>query len=405
MSTGSFLRLWVGSTASRFGTALGALSFVAVVTLEATPLQVGILAAAGVIPGLVFSLAAGVCVDRTPRKPLLVIAALGRALALASVTAAFFMDALHVEHLYAAAFVNGALKMLFDVSLSTVVPVLVGRDLLLAANARLAATHSAVGIGGVSVGGWIVQLAGTMAAAGVAAGCMLLAAVMAFSVRVREPIASRSDMKEGAIRELWSGLVYVAGHQSLRPLCGGAVVEGLVHGFVGAVILIFGVRELGLDTGILATILAVGGVCSVLGSLSSGRLTRTFGTGPAIVVGFALFAVGALVLPMAQGPLLTVIAVLVAAQLAEGPYAVYEVNELSLRQSVTPDTHMGRVTATVNFAGMAAFMIASVVGGALAEVVGLRWTMAMGGAFGLAGATWLFRSPIWGVRDLSKVRT
>ncbi len=400
LRNGSFLRLWIGSTVSRFGTALSALNFVAVVTLGATPLQMGILTAAGVAPGLFFGLFAGVLTDRINRKPLLVWAGLGRAAALASVPAAFFMDALRVEHLYTVAFVNGLFRTFFDVSLGAVVPGLVGRERLVEANSRLSASGSAIDIGGFSVGGWIVQLTGTMAAVGVGTVSFLSSALLLLSVRTREPPKLPEENRSGGMGELWSGLVYVAGHRSLRALCGSAVAEGMVHGLVGSLILLFGLRELQMDTGVLATILATGGVCSLLGALSSRLVARRFGIGPATVIGFALFAAGTLLIPAAQGPLFAAGAILVCAQLSETAYAVYEVNELSLRQALTPDSFLGRVNATVRVVGIGAFMIASVVGGLLAETIGLRWTMASGGACGLVGALWLLRSPVWNVQRL-----
>lgn len=400
LRNGSFLRLLIGSTASRFGTALGTLNFVAVVTLGATPLQMGILTAAGVAPGLAFGLFAGVWADRARRKPLLVWAGLGRAVALASVPVAYSMDALQVEHLYTVALVNGLFRTFFDVSLGAILPGLVGRERLVEANSRLLASGSAVDIGGFSAGGWIVQLIGTMAAVGVGTVSFLSSSLLLLSVRTHEPARPPYEKRSGGMDELWSGLVYVGRHPSLPALCGSAVAEGLLHGFVGALILLFGVRELGMDTGVLATILAVGGVCSLLGALSSRMVARRFGIGPSVVFGLALFAVGTLLIPAAQGPLFVAGAILVCAQLSEAAYAVYEVNELSLRQSLTPDSYLGRVNATVRVVGIGAFMIASVAGGLLAETIGLRWTMAIGGVCGLAGALWLLGSPVWGVLRL-----
>ena len=105
-------------------------------------------------------------------------------------------------------------------------------------------------------------------------------------------------------------------------------------------------------------------------------------------------------IPAAQGPLFVVGAILICAQLSEAAYAVYELNELSLRQSLTPDSYLGRVNSTVRVVGIGAFMIASVVGGLLPETNGLRLTMAVGGACGLVGAFWLLKSPVWSVLRL-----
>lgn len=396
---GSFLRTWVGTSLSGLGTAFGILNFVAVVTLEASPFEMGMLTAAGIAPALALGLLAGVWVDRAQKKPLVVAATLGRAVTLGSLLLAFHMDVLRVEQLYVVAFVNGLLRTVFDVSISALIPSLVGRQRLVEANSRLAASESVVGIGGFSVGGWIVQFAGTMIAAGVGALGFLLAAVLFWSVSVRETVECRAAIHTSRWSEFLSGLALTVRHPVLRYLCISSIAEGLLHGFVGAVMLIFGVRELGLETGTLATILAAGSLCSLLGAVSSSKVTHRIGIGPAVVVGFAIFSVGALITPIARGPLLVAGGILVIAQFTEAAYAVYGVNELSLRQAATPSAYLGRVTATVRFVGMSTFMVASVAGGALAEVVSLRWTMAAGGVCGILGAFWLLRSPVWDVRE------
>ena len=94
-----FLKLWAGQTISLFGTLMGrlAMSFTAIIVLGATPLQVALLNAAGLAPGLALGLFAGVWVDRLRRRPLLVAADLGRALLLASIPAAWVLGRLRIE--------------------------------------------------------------------------------------------------------------------------------------------------------------------------------------------------------------------------------------------------------------------------------------------------------------------
>ena len=360
----------------------------------------GVLGAMGVAPGLIFGFFAGVWTDRTLRRPVLVVSNIGRAVSLASIPVAFALDALRIEQLYAVAFINGVFNTFFDISFGAYVPTLAGRDNLVEANGKLAASESVVETGAFSVGGWIVQLATAMAAVIIDAVSFLMSAFFFMAIRTPESAPTSADELQSPLREAWAGLIFVVGHPTLRAVTGSAVAEGLLHGFVGAVILIYGVRELGFGTGVLATIFAVGGVSSFVGAAYSDRITRRFGVGKTTVVGFLLFSTGALVLAMAQGPLLIAGAVLVIAQLSDAAYTIYGINEVSLRQAVTPDRLLGRVTVTVRFVGIGVYLGAILLGGALAEIVGLRWTLALGGTCGLLGAVWLFLSPVRRIRQL-----
>ena len=399
---GDFVNLWAGSTVSQFGSWLGALSFAAVVTLGASPLQMGILGAVGVAPGVIFGFAAGVWADRMRRRPIMVIADIGRAVALASVSVAFALDVLRIEHLYVVVFVNGAFRTFFDVSSAAYLPTVLGRDNLVEANSKIAASESVVETGAFSVGGWIVQLATAMTAVIIDALSFLISALFFMAIRKPESVVTSTDKRQSPVREAWEGLGFVLGHPVLRAVTGSAVAESLVHGTVGSIVLIYGVRELGFGTGVLATIFAVGGVSSFVGATFSTRITRRFGVGPTMTAGFLLFGIGALVLALARGSLLTAGAVLVVGQLFDAAYTVYGINEVSLRQAVASDRMLGRVTATVRFVGIGVFLAASLLGGALAEVIGFRWTLVVGGGCGVLGAVWLFFSPVWGIREVPR---
>lgn len=158
-----FLRLWVGITLSQLGSGLGALGLVAVLMLEASPLQMGILSGAGVAPGVMFGLGIGVWADRMRLRPVLVITSIVRALSLASVPAAFALDVLLMEQLYAVALINGVCRTFTSVSFGAYLPKVVGRGNLVEANSKLAASGSVVETSAFSVGGWIAQLVSAVA--------------------------------------------------------------------------------------------------------------------------------------------------------------------------------------------------------------------------------------------------
>ncbi len=368
--------------------------------LEASPLQMGILGAMGVAPGVIFGLGVGVWADRVRRRPILVMTNIARALSLTSVPAAFALDVLSMEQLYAVAFFNGGCQTLFNVSFSSYLSKLVGRSNLVEANSKLAASGAVVETAAFSVGGWIAQLATALATVVTGAFSYLFSALIFLEIRKPESAVASTDAHRSAQREVWEGLVFVFAHPVLRALAGAAIAEGLLHGGVAAVILIYAVRELGLNIGVIAAIFVVGGVSSFVGATYSTKVARLFGVGPATVAGFLLFGIGTFLLAVARGPVVIAVAVLVIWKLFEAPYTIYDINEVSLRQAVTPDRVLGRVTATIQFVGIGVYLVGSILGGALAEIVGLRPTLMVAGGFGVIGAGWLFLSPVSKLREL-----
>jgi MFS family permease len=117
-----FRRLWFGQTISVFGdqiTQLG-LPLVAVLTLGADATQMGTLTAVGLLPHLLFSLLAGVWLDRVrARRRLMIAADLGRAALIASIPVAFALGVLSMPQLYVVGFLSGTLAVIFDLSWNT----------------------------------------------------------------------------------------------------------------------------------------------------------------------------------------------------------------------------------------------------------------------------------------------
>jgi MFS family permease len=143
---------------SQLGTqvTLLALPLAAILVLDATATEVALLGAVELLPFLLFTLPAGVWVDRLPRRPILVVADLGRAVALASIPLAYALDALTLPHLYIVAFAVGVLSVFFDVSYLAYLPSLVDRSRLGDANSKLEATRSAAQVAGPGTAGGLV---------------------------------------------------------------------------------------------------------------------------------------------------------------------------------------------------------------------------------------------------------
>jgi MFS family permease len=154
-----FLNLWAGETISLVGSQLSllALPLVAVLTLQATSVQMGVLQAAQYAPFLLIGLPAGAWVDRLRRRPILIGANLGRAMLLATVPLLAFLGLLRIEHLLALAFLVGILTVFFDVAYQAFLPALVRREDLVEGNSKLEASRSFAQVAGPNLGGILVQ--------------------------------------------------------------------------------------------------------------------------------------------------------------------------------------------------------------------------------------------------------
>ena len=295
-----FAKFWVSRTVSNFGILMGALQFVAVLVLGATPFQMGVLVALGVAPSIVIGFFAGVIADRIRRRPILIVSELGRFALLASIPAAFLIGQLRIEQLYVVAFFNGVLTTFFDVANRSYLPTLVNRSELVDANSKLTASESFAEVTAFSIGGWIAQLSNSVTVAAIGGLTFLVSSLSLAFIRKQEPDAEPSEQGGSVAREIWEGCGVVWNDCLLRARAVAAVAENWTSGMMSAVVLVFGVRELGFGPGALGTIFAVGGISSIFGSIYAGWAARRFGFGTALVGGYAVYMLTILFIPMAR---------------------------------------------------------------------------------------------------------
>jgi predicted MFS family arabinose efflux permease len=399
-----FVKLWTAETISVFGSMVSgaALSFTAILFVNATPSQLGLLRVADLLPKFLAGLVAGVWVDRLRRRPIMVAADIGRALLLVMIPAAALLHQLRIELLYAVTLLTGLLTLFFDIANRSYLPTLIRREELVEGNSKLTASASVAEFGGFSLAGWLVQwLTGPIAVL-VDAVSFLFSALFLGMIRAPEPPPVPHGEQQGMRQEIVEGLQSVRREPILLSLAVTTLILGLSGGMIGTVIAAFMVRTLGFKPGILGMIWAVGGVTSLLGAMAAGPLARRLGIGPTLALGLFFSSLGILAVPLARGATLFSAALLIANQMITDPaHTIYEINQRSLRQSITPDRVLGRVNASLEFVGLGATLLGSLAGGGLGEKIGLRATLFVACGGSLLAALWLFVSPAGRVRKVA----
>ena len=396
---GDFRRLWIGETTSALGSSITsvALPLVALTTLGAGVVAVGLLQAAAWLPYLVIGLPAGAWVDRMPRRPVMIACDVASVVLFASVPVATWLGILTMPQLLGVALLAGVAKVFFSTAYRAYLPTLVDADELVAANARLQGGESAAQVAGPGVGGLLAQAFG--AANGLLADAVsfVVSLLCLRGIRARE--APRAAVRRPLRSEIAEGMRFVARDRLLRVLVvfGGAANLALTA--YGAITVAFLVREVGLSPGTAGLLLAVGSIGGVLGALFAPHLVDRIGSARALLlckIGATPF--GLLVPLTATGPRLACFAAgslgLVAGVVAGN------VISSGFLQAYCPPALMGRITTSMQVVNYGAIPIGAVLGGILAAHVGFRpalWVLMTGW---MASSTVLLTSPIRGRRDL-----
>jgi MFS family permease len=384
-----FVRLWTAETISQFGTqvSLLAIPLVAVSLLRASPFEVALLGTIEFLPFIMFSLPAGAWVDRLRRRPILIAGDLGRAATLATVPAAYALGVLTMAQLYAVGFVVGTLTVFFDVAYQSYLPSLVERDQLVDGNGKLEASRTVAQSAGPALGGGLIGLVTAPLAILADALSFALSGLFIFAIRRHEPAPDRHADEHGRPRgslrwEVSQGLRYVLGNPYLRGIAASTAASNFFSNVAMATFIVYAVRELGLTPLEIGITFGLGNVGAIIGALTADRIARRFGVGPTIVGSTALSGPGLLLLALA--PHEFPIPFLVAGSFITGfEIVVYNINQLSFRQAITPTAMQGRMNATMRFIVWGTIPVGSIVGGIVATVAGLRNALLIGalGAF------------------------
>jgi len=370
------MKLWTGQTISEFGTPISqiAIPWLAIKNLNASAFEVATLGTVQFLPFLLFTLPAGVWVDRLQRRSVLIAGDAGRALLLATIPVAYAYDALTLGQLYVVGFLVGILTVFFDVAYQSYLPALVEREQLVEGNSKLQVTASGAQIAGPALGGGLIQ-ALTAPYAVLADACSFVASGgFTIAIRKREVLPERTRESPKLWAELKEGLRYVVKHPLLRPqaICTGS---SNFFGNVGfAILLVYAARHWHMSAGLVGLGFGLGSLGWLLGALAAPRLQRLLGVGKTTLAMTPFFGLPFLLLPLTPTNL-AFPSLVVAMALGGFGSVVYNITQVSLRQAITPHRIQGRMNAVMRFLVWGTIPLGSLVGGALASTIGLRATL------------------------------
>jgi MFS family permease len=384
-----YRKLWAAAAVSTLGDGVreAALPLLAA-SLTRDPAKVAAVAFAGRLPWLLFSLVSGALVDRTDRRRVMWQVDSLRALVVIALAAAVLLESTSIGLLVAIAFVLGTGETLFDNAAQALMPAVVGRQHLEAANTRLyAAQISSEEFVGPPVGSLLFAVA--MAAPFfLDAGSFLVAVFLVLAMRGTYRAPHRQTQEHPRLRaEIAEGLRWLWRHRLLRTLAIMLGVWNLLTTASVAIFVLFATEELHVSKAGYGLLFSAGAVGSLVGTAVATRVTRRLGPGRCLLGAVVISSLASFVVAD------TANAYLVGVMGAIGSMVgiIWNVVTVSLRQAIIPDELLGRVNSVYRFLGWGMMPIGAALGGLLASVFGLRSPFWVTGVALLAMAFLTFR--------------
>ena len=397
----TYRRLWSSILISSFGgqVTMLALPLTAAVLLHASPTQMGLLTAMEIVPFVLFSLPSGVWLDRVRKLPIYVVGESALALVVASVPFAWWMGWLTMAWMYVVGFVIGTIATTAGTAAQIVLTQVVARERLVEAHAKNALATSGSEVAGPAFAGALIRIVGAPLALLVDALLLVASAAILRRIVVNEERRPRADAHFW--RDLRTGVRFVASHRLLVALAMAVGVWQMCHHAAFVVQILFATRTLGLSEQAVGLSYMGMGVGTIIASVYGNRISRRIGPGPSLVLGFAVCGTGWLLLALAPANAYGVAAFALMLLLFSAGAVLVFINFLALRQAVTPEPLLGRMTSTMRWLILIPAGPGALLGGWLGEHVGLRASLAFAGGSALLLALLAWCAPvIRSVREL-----
>lgn len=400
----NFLTMWTGQAFSQFGSQITmvALPVIAVLLLDATEFEIGLLNAAEVAAFLLVGLPAGAWIDRMRKRHVMIWADAVRALALASIPVLWALGWLHVWQLMAVGLVIGIATVFFDVSYQSIIPSLVRPDQIGEANGKFESTQQIAHLAGPAIAGWLVAVVTAPIAILVDAVTYAISFLALLRTRDHEQRRAPED-HQPILTEIGEGLRWVFGNPLLRRIVGTTAVSNFASTMMFTMLPIFVLRQLGFTPQAYGIIFSLGAVGGLLGAIATPRIVARIGEARAIPVSAIAFSVSgaavplAAIFPAAAFPLLVV-----QSFIASFTVLLYNITQVTFRQRITPPRLLGRMNASIRFVVWGVMPISAILAGVLGQSLGVVPTLWIAAVIELASALFVVVGPFWTMRDLPR---
>ena len=395
-----FMKVWTAETISQFGAQISifAVPLIAALTLDASPLQMGILSAAGPAPRLAIGFFAGAWADRLPRRPIMIFTNLGRMIASAMIPLAALSGDLTFAILLAIAVITGMQSVFFDTAWAALLPNMVGKKHLTDATSKLMGSASLAQVVGPALGGLIVGLFGGPQSMWIPAITFSISAMLLMRIRTPEIPPDRPQTATSMWKEVREGLVELWREPVVLALMNSSIVLNFGGAMFLAVYVLFMANDLGLSSQGIGLVFASGGAGALVGTIIAPILARKIGVGPSILVGAIGFGLANLPVPLAfYFPDIALPVVVFGETGAWLSLMIFNVNRFALRQALTPNKLRGRIAASSITLVSGAAMIGSLTGGLIGELISVHAALYVSIVFQAGAALWVWKSPVPGI--------
>lgn len=379
----SFRRYWLGQSAAGAGAQVTvfAIPLVTALTLDAGPAAVSLVAAAGSLPYLLFSLIAGHLLQGRDQKRSMVAADVAQALLLGQIPLAWVGGWLSVTLLAVITFLCGICALVFGLSAFAYVPALVGDDELAAANRAVQGTRTVTEISGPGAAGVLVSLASAPGAVVVTALGHLASAVGVATSHPRACATVSTNNDPTKRPSLLTGFRVLFQNPYLRALTIHASTYNAAEQVLVLNLVVWAVSQQDVKPGAYGLALAAAGVGGLLGTITALKLAGHLGLGRAFATSLLLSCAVPLLLAawsVTGWALAGVIAaVMLVRGIGEGNANVYSV---TMRQQVIPADQLTRSAGAYTQVIYGSMPLGALLAGLTGETFGSRTAVLLGAA-------------------------
>ncbi len=309
---------------------------------------------------------------------------------------------LSIYQLYVVGFMNGILTVFFDVAYQSYLPSLVDRKQIVEGNSKLEISRSAAQIVGPSVSGVLIALVSAPIAIVADSISYIGSACGVFLIRKAEPPPEvhAEGKRPGMAGEIRIGLRYVLGHPYLRMIAGATATSNLFSNIVFSILILYAANELHLGSEQLGFAFGIGSLGSLLGAVIANRVASIIGVGPAIVLSIALGGPGILLFAIAPHDAGALPYLAGAIFITSVSALVYNINQVSFRQAITPPRMQGRMNATMRFIVWGTIPLGQIIGGQLGARFGLPTAIWVGAIGSCTPFLFVLFSPVRSLREM-----